>query len=68
MKFRKFLLIVQRMAGHDVLAITLRAIFYFLAKRPHLLSRCRSEFAKLDGQYPHSEAIPYSAIAKLPYM
>lgn len=56
------------MAGHDVLAITLRAIFYYLVKHPLVLSKLKDEIAPLNMEYSPEFTIPYSKLATLPYL
>jgi hypothetical protein len=56
------------MAGHDVLAITLRAILYYLSRNPAILQKLRIEFSNLDGRYPRTTHIPYIELAKLRYL
>lgn len=61
-------LTTKRMAGHDVLAITLRAIFYYLVKHPLVLSKLKDEIAPLNMEYSPEFTIPYSKLATLPYL
>lgn len=57
-----------RMAGHDVLAITLRTLFYHLAKRADIRERLKSELSELETHYQLPKHIPYRELAKLPYL
>lgn len=56
------------MAGHDVLAITLRAIFYYLARSPRVLSKLRIEIDTVIKDYPLSSPTSSSQIASLFYL
>jgi cytochrome P450 len=56
------------MAGNDVLAVTLRSILYYVARTPHVEKKLRAELAAQAEVYKPSEAIPYSTLAKLPYL
>lgn len=56
------------MAGHDVLAISLRAIFYYLARHPRVLSKLRAEINATSHDYPWTQPIPYSRSLLLPYL
>lgn len=55
-------------AGHDVLAITIRAIWYHLAQNPSVLSKLRAEIESASNEYSTSSTIPFSVVAKLPYL
>ena len=55
-------------AGHDVLAITLRAIFYYLARSPRVMTKLRDEIASLDNSYTLSEPLPYSEVTNFTYL
>ncbi|KAJ2983966.1 hypothetical protein NUW58_g6157 [Xylaria curta] len=55
-------------AGHDVLAITLRAIWYYLACNPRVKSKLRDEIKLVNNQLSSSDILPYSEISKLPYL
>ncbi|KAI1389365.1 benzoate 4-monooxygenase cytochrome P450 [Hypoxylon trugodes] len=55
-------------AGHDVLAITIRAIWYYLASNQHVLSKLRDEIESIDGEHLTSPMIPFTVISKLPYL
>ena len=39
------------MAGHDVLAVTLRAILYYVARSPRIETKLRTELVTLEPQY-----------------
>ncbi|THV48370.1 hypothetical protein BGAL_0252g00020 [Botrytis galanthina] len=56
------------MAGHDVLAITLRSVFYYLARTPIVLDKLRAEISSVESKYPLPALIPYSAVLELPYL
>ncbi|KAA8565434.1 hypothetical protein EYC84_009294 [Monilinia fructicola] len=61
-------LYINLMAGHDVLAITLRSIFYYLARTPQVLSKLRREIAPLEEKYPLPQIVPYIEVSHLPYL
>ena len=56
------------MAGHDVLAITLRAILYHLAQSPKVLAKLRAEIASVNELYSPATPIPYSQIVNFTYL
>ncbi|KAL9625856.1 MAG: hypothetical protein Q9160_000176 [Pyrenula sp. 1 TL-2023] len=56
------------MAGHDVLAITLRAIWYYLARSPKAMKMLRADFQQLEEEYPSNEPVPYEKLSELPYL
>ncbi|XDG03463.1 hypothetical protein ABKA04_003078 [Annulohypoxylon sp. FPYF3050] len=56
------------MAGHDVLAVTLRAILYYVARTPRVETKLRTELASLESSYAPSDIIPYAELTKLPYL
>jgi cytochrome P450 len=56
------------MAGHDVLAVTLRAILYYLARSPRVEAKLRAELAAIIKDYRSTDAIPYTESSKLPYL
>lgn len=55
-------------AGHDVLAVTLRAILYHVARHPRVEQRLREELSAFDKPYPRPTPIPYIDLTQLPYM
>ena len=61
-----------RMAGHDVLAITLRAIWYYLAQNPRVVKNLREEIATARREEGLSDdensQLPYSKASSLPYL
>ncbi|KAI0391871.1 cytochrome P450 oxidoreductase [Xylariaceae sp. FL0594] len=57
-----------RTAGHDVLAITLRAIFYYLCCNGRVRAKLRDEIRRLTHDIPPSQTAPSGEIAKLPYL
>ena len=57
-----------RMAGHDVLATTLRAIFYYLAQDLRILSVLRSEILNASRDVSLDELLPYQQLTRLPYL
>ncbi|KAI0010205.1 benzoate 4-monooxygenase cytochrome P450 [Xylariaceae sp. FL0662B] len=61
-------LYINLMAGHDVLAVTLRAIMYYLARTPRVAEKLRAELATLEAKYPLPSAIPYAELTKLSYL
>ncbi|KAF1978048.1 cytochrome P450 [Bimuria novae-zelandiae CBS 107.79] len=54
--------------GHDVLAVALRTVFYYLARHPSVLERLREEFAPLEKVYSHDVPIPYQELSELTYL
>ncbi|CAG8900566.1 unnamed protein product [Penicillium egyptiacum] len=56
------------MAGHDVLAVTLRTILYYVARSPRVEDKLRAELATLVTHYGSTDAIPYTETSKLPYL
>lgn len=60
------------MAGHDVLAITLRAIWYYLAQNPRVVKTLRDEIIVARKEEGLSEDInaqlPYPKASSLPYL
>ncbi|KAI1095697.1 benzoate 4-monooxygenase cytochrome P450 [Rostrohypoxylon terebratum] len=61
-------LYINIMAGNDVLAVTLRAILYYVARAPRVEHKLVAELSTKTAKYPLSEMIPYSALADLPYL
>ena len=59
---------INLMAGHDVLAITLRAIVYYLSHNPPVLLRLRREISATESKHDSSKPLPHYAIAELPYL
>lgn len=55
-------------AGHDVLAITLRAIWYYLARHDRVRDKLRDEIRSASGGYPPESFVPFSEVSKLPYL
>ncbi|TRX98039.1 hypothetical protein FHL15_001249 [Xylaria flabelliformis] len=51
------------MAGHDVLAVTIRAVLYYVARHPAVEEKLRAELAILGPK-----TAPFSEITKLPYL
>jgi cytochrome P450 len=51
------------MAGHDVLAVTIRAVLYYVARNSMVEEKLRAELSLLGPKIP-----PYSEITKLPYL
>jgi cytochrome P450 len=56
------------MAGHDVLAVTLRAILYYVARSPQVEDKLRAELATIVTHYRSTDTIPYTETLKLPYL
>ena len=56
------------MAGHDVLAVTLRAILYYVARTPRVETKLRTELATLEPHYVLSNRVPYVELTKLSYL
>ncbi|KAI1162161.1 benzoate 4-monooxygenase cytochrome P450 [Nemania serpens] len=61
-------LYINLMAGHDVLAVTLRSVLYHVARAPQVEKKLRSELATLETNYPISVPVPFSALQELPYL
>ncbi|KAI0902791.1 cytochrome P450 oxidoreductase [Ustulina deusta] len=55
-------------AGHDVLAITLRAIWYYLCCNKRVLGKLRDEIQLVSDNFPPSSVASFSEISKLPYL
>ncbi|KAI3324021.1 cytochrome P450 oxidoreductase [Xylariaceae sp. AK1471] len=55
-------------AGHDVLAITLRAVWHYLAQNGHVLKALRAEIEAAAKDTPISSTVPITKISKLPYL
>lgn len=53
------------MAGHDVLAITLRAIIHHLSRNPRVQAALRAE---LNSVTPNADSVPYTTLNSLPYL
>ena len=56
------------LAGHDVLAVTLRAILYYVARTPRVETKLRTELATLEPYYALSNRVPYAELTKLSYL
>jgi cytochrome P450 len=56
------------MAGHDVLAVTLRSVLYHVARDPRVEKKLREEIASLDAKYPDTKRVPFSELQELPYL
>ncbi|KAI0114132.1 benzoate 4-monooxygenase cytochrome P450 [Nemania sp. FL0031] len=56
-------LYINLMAGHDVLAVTIRAVLYYVARHPHVEEKLRAELMMLGPG-----TIPYVELTKLPYL
>ncbi|KAI1442488.1 benzoate 4-monooxygenase cytochrome P450 [Annulohypoxylon stygium] len=59
---------INLMAGHDVLAVTLRAILYYVARTPRVETKLRTELGSLYSNYALSDIIPYVELTKLSYL
>nr|AVY05537.1 cytochrome P450 monooxygenase [Nodulisporium sp.] len=59
---------INLMAGHDVLAVTLRAVLYYVARTPRVEAKLRAELATLGKHYALSDSVPYAELTKLPYL
>ncbi|PHH64517.1 hypothetical protein CDD81_4296 [Ophiocordyceps australis] len=59
---------INFMAGHDVLAVTLRAILYHVARSPRVERKLRVELATIATHYRATDAIPYKETSKLPFL
>ncbi|KUI58928.1 Pisatin demethylase [Cytospora mali] len=55
-------------AGHDVLAITLRAIWYYLARDARVLMKLRAEIRSASSGHSISSIVPSSVVSRLPYL
>lgn len=56
------------MAGHDVLAITLRAILYFLCKNLEVQGKLRREICKATDDYDASVIVPNAVDNNIAYL
>lgn len=56
------------MAGHDVLAISLRAMWYFLAKNPRVLHNLRAELKEAQANVPEGQKLTAQGLSSLPYL
>ncbi|KAI0399660.1 benzoate 4-monooxygenase cytochrome P450 [Xylaria palmicola] len=54
---------INLMAGHDVLAVSIRAVLYYVARNPAVEKRLRAELAAWGPG-----TIPYTELSKLPYL
>ena len=61
-------MLILRMAGHDVLAITLRTIFYHLARTPAAATKLREELQAISPEYPTNVPLPYDVLADCQYL
>ncbi|PLB50941.1 cytochrome P450 [Aspergillus steynii IBT 23096] len=68
----KAAIFINLMAGHDVLAITLRAIWYYLAQNPRVAKILRAEIAgarQAEGLSEDDDAqLSYATASSLPYL
>ncbi|KAL7624947.1 hypothetical protein AAE478_004161 [Parahypoxylon ruwenzoriense] len=55
-------------AGHDVLAITIRAIWYYLARNDSAMAKLRAEIESASREYSLDSMVPFSMISNLPYL
>ncbi|KAF2676486.1 cytochrome P450 [Lentithecium fluviatile CBS 122367] len=61
-------LYINLMAGHDVLAVTLRAILYYVARTPRVEEKLRAELATVHSKHAIGQAVPYGELSKLPVL
>lgn len=59
---------LTRLTAHDVLAITLRAILYYLCKNPTARQRLYEEILNADVSGGLSKPARYAEVAKLSYL
>ncbi|KAL4966093.1 cytochrome P450 [Aspergillus stella-maris] len=63
---------INLMAGHDVLATTLRAVWYYLAQDPHIMRKLHAEIAAARIQEHLNDSddahLSYEKAASLPYL
>lgn len=55
-------------AGHDVLATTLRALFYHLAQNPAIARKLQDEILSTAAGFDDSCVVPDLVVSKLPYL
>lgn len=55
-------------AGHDVLATTLRALLYYLARNEVIAQKLRNEILCAVADLDKSSIVPDSVVSKLPYL
>lgn len=54
------------MAGHDVLAVTIRAVLYHVARNPQVEAKLRAELANVS--HLGVDILPYAELQKLTYL
>lgn len=54
------------MAGHDVLAVTIRAVLYHVARNPPVEAKLRAELANVA--HFGVDIVPYAELQKLTYL
>ncbi|KAK7993614.1 hypothetical protein PG989_006995 [Apiospora arundinis] len=59
---------INLIAGHDVLAVTLRAVLYYVSRNLSVEQSIRDELSTFKKSYPCSTIISYSELTQLPYM
>ncbi|RAL13169.1 cytochrome P450 [Aspergillus homomorphus CBS 101889] len=60
---------INLMAGHDVLAVTLRAMWYFLAQNPPVLQKLRNELQAAAAERSTSvQGLTAQDLSSLPYL
>ncbi|KAJ4413456.1 hypothetical protein N0V82_008530 [Gnomoniopsis sp. IMI 355080] len=62
------LLINFSSAGHDALATTLRALFYYLAQNPATAKKLQDEILSAAAGFDDSRVVPDLVVSKLPYL
>jgi cytochrome P450 len=56
------------MAGHDVLAVTLRAIIYYVARTPRVEEKLRAELRSVYSKCAPQEVVSYEELTRLPFL
>ena len=65
------LTVANMFAGSDTTAITLRAVFYYLLKNPHIMEALLAELAQQhhDGKFSRDDAlVQWDEVRELPYL
>lgn len=56
------------MAGHDVLAVTIRAVIYYVARSAQVETRLRVELDSVHSKYALDDDVPFEELNKLPFL
>lgn len=59
---------LNRLAGSDTTAISLRAMFYFLVQTPHVYRKLQEEIDNADKAGKLSKYVTYAECLELPYL